>query len=460
MKKTNLILFVVLIVALVGTYLFIEKRNHDKSLAIEGEAKILNFDRLGELRRFTTQKADIVKEGEQYFMRETRYPVNGSRLEEVFQILSNIKNRSIVPSEQVSKVGKKFYIPDDALKLGFYFEEENVYFILGKKLEFDQSFYMEVVRERKEKSESVVVIAFDSSLDSGVYSSEEEMKRSDAKYRRLQAIFFLGESFYNDLRIFKNRYDEESISMKDVSFATFRNKKFTVDFEKTKTLPPAPNGVKYFDDNWIEFYRNFIKLNANGMMLSFKKSLLEDPLSQVTIKNRNNEIEELTLYRKYGSLNGYFLVSNKEQVLFELDQERAKYLLLNVQDFWDKKIQLPGKVFELSIFNTNQTPLKMKVRDLELFRAEGLSKNEPDNIAVKKLIDLVKTNANHLSVVENSDRELINKVKFQFQINGAAFKVIYEDSVLIFLDTAKNIMYHYYVGSESPIELDVRRYQK
>lgn len=461
MKKTNLILFVVLMLALGLTYLLIEKRNLDKSLSEDREAKILNFDKLGDIKRFTTQKADIVKEGDLFFMRESRYPVNGKRLDEVFSVLSNIKNKSLVPATEVQRVGKKFYIPDEQMKLGFYFENETVYFILGKKLDFDQSFYMEVVRESNQGAESALIIAYDSSPDSGVYQSDEEMQKSDAKYRRLQAIFYLGESYYNDLRIFKERYTEESITFKEVSIATFRNKKFSINFEKTKTNPEAPKGVKYFDDNWIEFYRNFIQLTANGIMLSYKKELLKEPLSQVVITDRDNKTEELTLYRKYGSLNGYFLVSSLERALLELEREKAQYFLLNVQDFWDKKIEIPGKTFELSLFDQKRVNIaKMMVRDLELFRAEKLMGNEPDNINVKKLVDLLKANANHLSIVEKSDQELVKKARFYFALNKKLYSVIYEDSLLILLDQELNIMYHYYVGSETPIELDPHRYSK
>lgn len=461
MKKSNLILLIVLILSLVATYFLIEKRNLDKSATLDKESKVLNFDKLGEIKRFTTQKADMVKEGDALFMRESRYPVNNKRLEEVFTILSNIKTKSIVPSSEVQKVGRNFYIPDDQMKIGFYFEDETIFFILGKKLDFDQSFYMEVVRETKARAESAILIAYDSSPDNGVYQNEEEMKRSDAKYRRLQAIFFLGESFYNDLRIFKDRYPEENIAIKEVSFATFRNKKFTVSFANTRTVPEAPRGVKYFDENWIEFYRNFISLSGSGLMLSFKKELLKEPLSHVVITDRENKVEELTLYRKYGSLNGYFLVSTLEKTLMELDQERAKYLLLNIQDFWDKKPELPGKTFELTLWNTKKQKIsRMNVRDLELFRAEPLEGKDPDNINVKKLIDLVKSNANHLNIVEGSDRELVSKARFYFAINKKNYSVIFEDSVLILLDQELNIMYHYYVGSESPIELEPLRYVK
>lgn len=461
MKKNNLILLVVLVLSLIITYFLIEKRNFDKNNSLDREAKILNFDKLGEIKRFTTQKADIVKEGDNYLMKATRYPVNKKRLDEVFAVLSNIKNKSLVPFNEVQKVGKKFYIPDDQMKLGFYFESETVFFILGKKLEFDQSFYMEIVRETSNGTESALVVAYDSSLDNGVYQSEDEMKRSSAKYRRLQALFFLGESFYNDLRIFKDRYDEEKILFKEVSIATFRNKKFSINFEKTKTIPEAPAGIGYFDDNWIEFYRNFIQLSASGIMLDYKKALLKEPLSQISIIDRNNQTEELTLYRKYGSLNGYFLVSTLEKSLMELDKDKAQYLLLNVQDFWDKKIKIPGKVFELAFYNDRKQIIsRMTVRDLELFRAEKLDGKEPENVNIKKLIDFIKTNSNHVDVVERSDQELIKKIRFSFSINKKTFGVIYEDSVLIFLDHEMNLMYHYYVGSDVPFELDISRFTK
>lgn len=460
MKKSNLILLAVLILGLTATYFFHEKRNSEEALIEDSSSRLLDFSTLGDIKRFTTQKADIVKEGEKYFLRDSRYAVNGRRLEEVFTILSNIKTQSIIPLSEIQNLGRSAYIPDDQMRIGFYFESETIFFTLGKKLDFDQTFYLEVERLKNNRSDKVLVIAKDSSLDEGVYQSEEEMKKSDAKYRRLQAIFFLGESFYRDLRIFKDRYSSESIDIREISFATFRNKKFTVSFEKTKTFPEAPTGVKYFADNWISFYRTVLALNARGIMTTFKPELLKEPLSVVEILDRDNKKEEFTLYRKYGSLSGYFLVSTLEKSLFELDQDQARYFLLNIQDFWEKKVALPGKVFDLELSQDNAQQLKVKIRDLELFRAEPLSKLDPDNVNLKKLIDFLKTESNHISKVEKSDRELIQKVRFRMKIDNVLYKVIYEDSDLIFLDTQRNIMYHYYVGNEAPIDLDIKRYWK
>jgi hypothetical protein len=460
MKKSNIILLVVLVLGLTATYFFHEKRNSEEALDLDASSRLLDFSTLGDIQRFTTQKADIVKEGDKYFLRDSRYSVNGGRLEEVFTILSNIKTRSVIPLAEIQNLGRSAYIPDDLMRIGFYFKDETIFFTLGKKLDFDQTFYLEVERLKNNRSDKVLVIAQDASLDEGVYKSEEEMKKSDAKYRRLQAIFFLGESFYRDLRIFKDRYSSEGIDIKEISFATFRNKKFIVSFENTKTIPVAPLGVKYFADNWISFYRTILALNARGIMTTFKPELLKEPLSAVEITDRENKKEEFTLYRKYGSLSGYFLVSTLEKSLFELDQDQARYFLLNIQDFWEKKIPLPGKVFDLELTQEKSPTLKVKIRDLELFRAESLNKLDPDNVNLKKLIDFLKTESNHLSMVEKSDQELIQKVRFSMKIDKTNYNVIYEDSDLIFLDSQRNIMYHYYVGNESPIDLDIKRYWK
>ncbi len=461
MKKLNYYLFGLLILGLVATYFFQEKRALDENRKLELESKVLDFSKVGEILSIKGQKSEIVKEGDTYLIKETRYPVNSKRLEEVFKILGNIKVKSIVAGAEVAKIGHQNFIPDSNMQLSFVFANEEVIFTLGKKLDFDQSFYLEVQRGKKgQVLGREMLVAFDSSVDDAIYQSEAEMKKSDAKYRRLQAIFFLGNSFYNDLRIFKDRYAEDTISFKEVKFATFRNKKFSVDFEKTQTIPAPIPGIEYFSDNWISFYRMFIRLPARGIMNTYKQELLKEPLSIIEIKNRNGDSEEVVMYKKYGSLVGYFVVTNKEKTLFELDQDKARYFLLNIQDFWSKKIKLPGTVFDLSISAPSGEKLSLKVRDLDLFRAEGLSGVEANNVNVKKLVDFIKMEANHISLVESSDGDILKKIRFSFSLNNSLYQVFFADSDLIFLDVTKKVLYHYYVGNESPIDLELKAYKK
>ena len=57
--------------------------------------------------------------------------------------------------EDVKKVGRSFYIEDEGLKMTFSFERGAMSFTLGKKLPYDQTFYMEVEKVGKKLHEIV-----------------------------------------------------------------------------------------------------------------------------------------------------------------------------------------------------------------------------------------------------------------------------------------------------------------
>ncbi len=458
MKKLNLVLFLVLALGLTITYFVHEKFSTENKVKLEQQSQLLNFESVGDIKRFTSTQADILKEGDQYYTSEARYPVNKNKIEEVFLILANLKVKSLIDQNEIEKIGYQNFFPKEILRLGFYFEKESVFLTLGNKIEFDQSFYIEIERVKNGQSQKEILIAYDSSPDQGIYTSEEEMKRSDAKYRRLKAIFYLGDSFYNDLKIFKEQFSHDKIDIKSISFATFRNKKFFVDFEKMETGPKIYPGLNYFSDNWIAFYRQFINLSAKSVLHQFKKENLKEPLSIIDIVTKENKKIEVLLYKKYGSLSGYFVMTSTESGLLELDQDTARYLLLNIQDFWDKKISLPLNKYRLEFQNSKKS-ISFEVTDKDLFTAKS-SQGNANVEEIKKFIDFIKTQANHVSVVEKSDQELVSKYKMKFKIDSKAYKLIYEDSVLIFLDEMKNIMYHYYVGSELPIETELSKFLK
>ena len=78
----------------------------------------------------------------------------------------------------MKKIGVNFYIPDPSMKMTFNFERGDVTFVLGKKLEYDQTFYMQVMSGDK----SNIVLVKDDSPDPNIYENDEQYKKSDAKF--------------------------------------------------------------------------------------------------------------------------------------------------------------------------------------------------------------------------------------------------------------------------------------
>lgn len=250
LKHKNLALFLVLVLALTATYIFEEKSNRTAEVEHAKKTQLLDTQKLGDIQAIQGIKLNFEKRGDLFFDKDSNLQLSEPRLNEFFQILAGLKVKTFLNQAEVAKVGINFYIPDPSMKMTFRFEKGELTFTLGKKLDFDQSFYMEVTKDNV----SQVVIVSDESPDPGVYQSDEEYRKSDAKYKRLEVVFLLTNKYFYDTRVFRDfKYTDERINFKTISIATFRNKKYAVDFEKSQTIPPPPKGISYYEDNWVSF---------------------------------------------------------------------------------------------------------------------------------------------------------------------------------------------------------------
>jgi hypothetical protein len=239
-KNKNLSLFLILVTALCLTYWFEERGNQKLELIDTKTHSILDATDLGNLKSVKGLKIDFEVVGKSYFARENHLPLSEVRMDEFFKILSGLKVKTFLKDEDVAKVGRSFYVEDDGLKMTFSFEHGEMSFTLGKKLPYDQTFYMEIEKAGKKQ----IVIASDESPDPGVYQNDKDYQRSEAKYKRLQMIFMLTNLYFYDTRIFKDMYaDAEKIHFTEVAISTFRNKKFKVNFKDTKTAPAYPTAI-------------------------------------------------------------------------------------------------------------------------------------------------------------------------------------------------------------------------
>jgi len=192
LKNKNFLLFIALIVALSLTYFFEEKRNKDKAEELARKTAILDVNEFGDLSSFSGIKLNVLKKGEQYFAADNGLKLSPKKLEEFMKILSGLKIKKILSPEETKGIDRSFYIPNNDLFLSFHFKNGDLKFNLGKKLDYDQTVYMEVTRGNF----SQLMIVADESPDPNVYQSDEEYRRSEFKYQRLQMLFYLTMSFF------------------------------------------------------------------------------------------------------------------------------------------------------------------------------------------------------------------------------------------------------------------------
>jgi hypothetical protein len=447
-KNKNLLLFFILIAALAITYWFEERGNRNAMMTENQRTEILNAEKLGELKSVKGIKLDFDKKGEQYFARDNGLLLSKPRLDEFFKILAGIKVKTFLKDEDVAKVGKAFYIPDEALTLRFQFEKGAISFTLGKKLEYDQTFYMEVEKEGKKQ----IVIAQDDSADPNVYNNDKDYQRSEAKYKRLQIVFMLTNLYFYDTRVFKDMYpDDKTIYFDEVIVSTFRNKKYSLNFKTTTTNPPAPPSLGYFEYNWISFHRMLTKLEGRTVYTPYEPSALSELLSQLEITDRSGKKIILTVYKKFGELNGYFMTTSFDKILYALKPADAPYFFVNVQDFWNKKIAPREKEFNLTLTFVDGKSETVKISDKELFKVE--TPKSVRSLEFKKLIDFLKVEGDHISEMTEKPSDILKKNVLRLNFDNRNLSVILEDNDAILVDVDQKLKIHHYVGATIPFSI-------
>jgi hypothetical protein len=453
-KHKNLVMFLILVLALIGTYVFEEKDNRNSEAALAKKSALLDAESLGEITAIEGIKINFVKRGAYYFDKETNLQLSDARLHEFFQILSGLKVKNFLNQEEVKKVGANFYIPDPTMKMTFHFEKGDLTFVLGKKLDFDQSFYMQVTKGNSTQ----MVIVNDESPDPGVYQSDEEYKKSDLKYKRIEILFLLTNKYFHDTRVFKDfNYVEDKINFKSIVISTFRNKKYSISFEDSTTNPPAPKGINYFEENWVSFHKALSKLEGKSLYYPGDPKLLEEPLSQFEVVDREGRKYTLEVYKRYGQENGYFLKSTLNNVIYQLKPEDAQYFFVNVQDFWEKRIAPKEKEYNFKVTFYDGRTEEVKIQDKDLFRVlptnPKLTESSIRALEFKRLIEFFKAEGNHVTELSAKQSEILKKNILRVQFDKRNLSVILEENEAIIVDFDLKIMIHHYIGAKLPFSI-------
>lgn len=458
-KHKNLVLFLLLVVALTATYIFEERGSRIKEAKETKANSLLDTEKLGDITAIFGVKLNFERRGASFYDKNNNLKLSEARLDEFFQILSGLQVKSFLNQAEVSKVGVNFYIPDPTMKMTFKFEKGSMSFTLGKKLDYDQSFYMQVERDNT----SQIVLVNDISPDPGVYESDEQYKKSDAKYRRLQVVFLLTNKYFYDTRVFKDYdYSQEKINFETISIATFRNKKYSLSFKDSTTNPAPPKGISYFEENWISFHQFLSKLEGKSLYYPADFKLLDEPLSLFDVVDRNNRKFSLEVYKKYGEDNGYFLKTSFNNIVYQLKPEDAQYFFVNVQDFWQKKIVPKEKEFNLTVTFFNGQSEAVKISDKELFKVLPTSTKFTEAslraLEFKRLIEFFKMEANHVSELTESPTQVLKKNIMRVQFDNRNLSVILEENEAIIVDLDNKIMIHHYVGEKLPFSVKYQDY--
>ena len=194
--KRNGILLLALIVLGIFTY----KMDEIKRLEIEKEDyqrhQLIDPKMMGRLVSFKTAHASLMFTTEGIFSERNREKMDGLKVQEFFDELQSLKVEKTIEKSEIEKFGAHHFFPNDTQHyFSFTFEGGKIDFILGHKLNFDETFYMKVIPA---KGEERYLIVRDTAPREGFYLKEDEY-RSALAYLKLKGMMERGDSFFKNM---------------------------------------------------------------------------------------------------------------------------------------------------------------------------------------------------------------------------------------------------------------------
>lgn len=324
--KKNLILFFIAVGLATFTYFFQELKDREAFEEAEKRGVLLDLEKLGALKGFQLPKASLTKQGDQYLLSSGEL-ADERKIDWFMKILGGIRMKRKIPSDDWTPEKRAQFFPNDDEKMEFIFEKGRVSFLLGKKLDFDQSFYMEVY-DGKITSR---VVAFDAGEMETIYDKDQG-HRSDHRYRRFQSLFYLDNKFLKDYRIFRH-WMSKKWSLLEVTIDNKGNRKYSLNFPDAQTSPKIPFFLRRNEKMMKEFEEGLVKLEGKFYAADEVSLSGEELLSEMIVNSSQGEAR-LKLFRGSESKK-YYIQSSLDDRTYEVDDKFTQSFMRPVQDFWE-----------------------------------------------------------------------------------------------------------------------------
>ena len=183
-----------IVIALLSFIYFYEELGAQRE-AEEQKNRTTLFDlkKLGKITGMELPRIKIEKRKEAYYDERSGVKLSQKKIDLFFENLSSFKIKKIIDKNPRIHSHRQEFFPDEKRKMIFYFEKGKISFLLGNKIYFDQSFYMEVTNQAR----SYQIIAYDSAPMRGIYQASQA-HRHDLKYKRFRALFDLSIGFFKE----------------------------------------------------------------------------------------------------------------------------------------------------------------------------------------------------------------------------------------------------------------------
>ena len=446
--KKNVFLFLALVGILTFTYYY-EELGGIKKREAERISKALFQDQdLGEITAINFPFARLTRRGDDFFTGEKNLPVDPEKLQQVLDIIAGVQSLSVLKADP-EKIKRSHFFPNDTYKFSFEFRGGKLSYILGKKLDYSQDFYMEVISG----GEKNIVVARDTTAAMGIYDPKK-MKRDPAKFERLKRIILFHEDAYYNLKPLKN-FTGKAFK---IAVENKRNKAFAIDPINFSSTPPVIGRLKY-DEQAITTYLNWLKsFEGKRIHLKWDKADLKDPVSKITLSRKEGESIILSLYNQWGNKKGYYLSVSGEKGLYQLAPSSIKKFYANVQDFWFKRALPAKKGEEIKLSFKDGKKISFKILNGRPFRVESISgKEKLSQKSFHKLISLLIGQAKRVSKKEDGPYTWDNNL-LKITLGNLALSIYQENDELLLLSEKDQTVFHYKVGRNFPIGVKTSDY--
>ena len=195
MKKN--LLFVLAFIGIASFTYYYEEIGH---IEFDKKAAML-FDpaKLGNMIQIKTEKILLYKRDKTFFCGKTGQKADLVILNEFFSFLSKIKVKRYLDKEELEKIDQSILFPKSKKVIDFKFERGALTFVIGVKLQHDQTFYIQVIN----KGRSQTIIAEVEGVIPGIYAKKDDAHNSDRKYQYLISLLELSEDYFFDRSVYQ-----------------------------------------------------------------------------------------------------------------------------------------------------------------------------------------------------------------------------------------------------------------
>lgn len=379
--KRNLSLFAVLLLLLVGTYIFQEQRSQDEYIAKKVEGQIFKSEiKKLKLPNVSAEKINgIWKDGDKQLSYNS-FKLIERKLSEIRKIKSITGDwKSFFPNPFNFEVnGEEWTIGDMSLdKQAFY---------IGKKNEI---YLAEIEGESVELTRDENEIA-------AIKLNELVAALSKSKEDLIENQLF---RFYHDM------------PLERVIISVEGHLPFELDFKNDTTLPPPISGIKVHKDLRGKFYS--ILTQATILQeLPYDEKYKFSNVGKIHFIAGSKKVDwELWLTKKDSA--DAIIIDPGSKRAFKMAGGTLKIFFINVQDYWDKKI-IPSEDFK----TFNKLPIEFiqgkKSANVILYNREPLKFEvkgyNPDQAKLEELIHFLfnlesKDQADRVSQLTNSEKK-------------------------------------------------------